>query len=236
MARASGKKEHDMKAPIIERRFHDANPVAKMNRQMLSDAGVFTVSLSGGPGCGKTTLIEDCIKRLMPDVKVGVIACDVASHLDADRMLRGSDQVVQVNTGQQGMPDATHIHDGLHWLDLAKIDLLLIENVGTLVGANLIDLGQDATAAVFSVAGGHDKVNKHPELVQSADAVILNKTDLLQAVPFDLQAFRLDVHRHNANATLFELSALNGDGMKQWLEWLVTHLKKHQPKTSQWFG
>jgi hydrogenase nickel incorporation protein HypB len=225
-----------MTAHIIEKRSHDANPIAKLNRKLLNDAGIFAVTVSGGPGCGKTSLIEASITRLMPNVGVGVIACDIASHLDADRMTRASDQVVQVNTGQQGIADATHIHDALKWLNLEKIDLLFIENVGTLVCPNDLDLGQDVTAAIFSVAGGHDKAVKHPELVRSADVVLLNKTDLMGAVPFDLNAFRADIHRLNPNAKLIELSALNGQGIDQWLDSLKSRIKKHQSKTSNWFG
>jgi len=230
----SGRKE--LKAPAVDGRFHDANPVAKLNRRRLAEANVFALSVSGGPGCGKTSLIEATIQKLLPEVKVGVIACDDASQLDADRIIRSSDQVVQINTGQQGTPDATHIHDGLQWLDLAKIDLLLIENVGPLAGADPLDLGQDATAAVFSVAGGHDKANRHPELVRSVDLVLLTKTDLLRAVPFDLSAFRADVHRLNPRTQLFELSSLNGDGLEQWLAWLAARVKKHQPRTPQCRG
>ena len=225
-----------MKAPIIEQRSHDANPVAKLNRQTLADAGVFAISMSGGPGCGKTSLIEASIARLMPDVQVGVIACDVASHLDADRLARGSDQIVQVNTGLQGTPDSMHIHDALQWLDLEKIEVLFIEHVGTLVCPDPLELGQDLTTALFSVAGGHDKASKHPQLVQSAAAVVLNKMDLLHAVPFDLAAFRADVQRLNSNAKLFEVSALTGEGVDAWVAWLRERIKKHHSKTSNWFG
>jgi len=225
-----------MKAPLINQSCHEANPIAKLNRQLLADAGVFAISLGGGPGCGKTSLIEASIARLMPDVQVGVIACDVVSHLDGDRMARGTDQVVQVNTGLQGTPDATHIHDALQWLDLAKIDLLFIENVGTLVRTGPQELGADMSVAMFSVAGGHDKADKHPELVRSAGVVLLNKTDLLHAVPFDLPAFRSDVRRLNTNIELFELSALTGDGLDEWLNWLRFRTKKHHSKTSHWFG
>jgi hydrogenase nickel incorporation protein HypB len=224
-----------MRAPVIERGFHDTNPIAKLNRQTLGEAGIFTVSVSGGPGCGKTSLIESVITHLMPELLVGVIACDVTSHLDADRMQRESEQVVQVNTGPGCAADAGHIHDALQWLDLKRIELLLIENVGTLTNTSATDFGQDVTAAMFSVAGGHDKAHKHPGLVKTADVVLLNKIDLLKAVPFDLQAFRADVQRLNANAELFELSALTGEGMDHWLDWLKSRTNKHH-KTANWFG
>jgi hydrogenase nickel incorporation protein HypB len=172
----------------------------------------------------------------MPDVQVGVIACDIASHLDGDRMAQGTDQVVQINTGLQGAPDSMHIHDALQWLDLDKIDLLFIENVGTLVCTNPLELGADMTAAMFSVAGGHDKASEHPEIVRSAGVVILNKTDLLHAVPFDLAAFQADVRRLNSNIELFGLSALNAEGIDPWLGWLRLRIKKCSGRMSNWFG
>ena len=227
-----------MTAPVIEPRFHRGNPVADINRAVLRDAGVFTVSLMGGPGCGKTTLIDATILRLMPKVHVGVIACDIASHLDADRMIRHSDQVVQVNVGDSGVLDATYIRDALKWLDLKWVDVLFIENIGTLIGTPL-DLGQDATVAMFSVAAGHDKPAKHPELARAASAVVLSKTDLITAVPFDVQAFRNEVSRINPDARRFELSALKGAGMASWVDWLNDPTKPAVAERldgSQWLG
>ena len=224
-----------MKAPVIEKRFHNANAVSDMNRNALRGANIFSVSLSGGPGCGKTSLIDATIQRLMPEVRVGVIACDIASHLDADRMTRHSDQVVQVNVGEGGILDATYIHDALEWLDLKQMDVLFIENIGTLVGQPL-DLGQEATVAMFSVAAGHDKPGKHVELTRAANVIVLNKTDLLPAVPFDLDAFRKDIKRLNATATLFEVSALRSDGLDAWVEWAKKPSKATPFRASGWFG
>ena len=231
----SRRKGTAMIAPVIEKRFLHANPVADVNRKALRDAGIFTVSVLGGPGCGKTTLIDATIQRLMPGVQVGVVACDIASHLDADRLTRHSDQVVQVNVGAGGLLDATYIRDALESLDLKRIDVLFIENIGTLVGGPL-DLGQEATVAIFSVAAGHDKPAKHPELTRAATGVVLNKTDLLPAVPFDLAAFRADVQRLNQGARLFEVSALTGNGMDQWVKWLRGPASVEGPEASRWFG
>jgi hydrogenase nickel incorporation protein HypB len=128
------------------------------------------------------------------------------------------------------------IHDALQWLDLDKIDLLFIENVGTLVYTNPLEFGANMTAAIFSVAGGHDQADKHPGIVQSAGVVILNKTDLLHAVPFDMAAFQADVRQLNSNIELFGLSALNGEGIDPWLGWLRLRIKKHYSGTSNWFG
>ena len=227
-----------MIAPVIEKRFHHANPVADINRAALREAGVFTVSVLGGPGCGKTSLIDATLLRLMPEVHVGVIACDVVTHLDADRMIRHSDQVVQVNVGEKGTLDASYIRDALGWLDLKWLDVLFIENIGTLIGAPL-DLGQDATVAMFSVAAGHDKPAKHPELARAATGVVLSKTDLLTAVPFDVQAFWKEVDRLNSDARRFEISALKASGMEAWIDWLKDPTKpvaQERPDGSRWLG
>jgi hydrogenase nickel incorporation protein HypB len=226
-----------MVAPIIDKRVHDANPAAKLNRELLVARDVHSVSLVGGPGCGKTTLIDVTAARLSPGVRAGVIACDVASHRDADRLSARIRQVVQVNTDDQGPADATHVCDALRWLDLPSIDLLLIESVGTLVGRAAQDVGQAATVAVLSVAGGDDKAAKHPDLIVAADAVVLSKVDLLSAVPFDLAAFRADVRRLNPRAEFFEVSALRGDGLDRWVAWLrdrAPKARRRGPDLSEW--
>src|SRR5215218_8584489 len=139
-------------------------------RASLRAAGVTTISVIGGPGCGKTTLIDATIERLMSDqVHVGVVACDVVSRRDADRLARHGRQVVQVNTGVGHALDAGRVLDAIGTLDLDWIDLLFVENVGSLTGPATGDVGQDVTVAIFSVAAGDDKADKHPDLVAAAD-------------------------------------------------------------------
>jgi hydrogenase nickel incorporation protein HypB len=227
-----------MNAPVITHRFHDGNPIARLNRTALREAGVLAVTVLGGPGCGKTTLITRTIERLMPGVHVGVIACDIGSRRDADRIASVSEQVVQVNTCDAGgVVDAGHVRDALHWLDLKWLDLLLIEHVGTLALAGAPDVGQDATVTMFSVAAGDDKADKHPELVHGSDAVILNKIDLLASVPFESVAFRNDVQRIKPGVELIELSADKRDGLERWVKWLRSRVAAaNTAKASHWFG
>jgi hydrogenase nickel incorporation protein HypB len=225
-----------MRAPTISSRFHDPNPVAHLNRAALREAGVLGVGVFGGPGCGKTTLIAATIARLKPGVEVGVIACDTGTHRDADRISKISDQVVQVNTLADGIVDASHIRDALGWLDLKKLDLLMIENVGTLALPRVPDLGQEASVTVFSVAAGDDKADKHPEFVCGGDLVILNKVDLLPSVSFDVASFRRDVERIKPGVDLFEVSAIKGEGTERWLAWLRSRVVRETEKACHWFG
>jgi hydrogenase nickel incorporation protein HypB len=234
--------------PVLREAAHRATAIAEQNRQKLTDNGVFTVSIFGGPGSGKTSLLDATLARLMPQTRAGVIACDVFSHRDADRIALRSSQVVQVNTGDGESGDTvkpSHVRDALLQLNLGQLDVLFIENVGSLTGHAAPDLGQEASVVLLSVAGGDDKADKHPNLIRAADVVLLNKIDLLRAMPFDLDALRADVRRINPKATFIELSSLHGHGIDRWIEWLNRGIDafRSKPKAalrqhgvSNWFG
>jgi hydrogenase nickel incorporation protein HypB len=231
------KSETTMSTSLIDTDEPRTGTVTQSNRDALRAAQVLTISVIGGPGCGKTTLIDSTIARLAPDVNVGVIACDPVSHRDADRLARRSRQVVQVNTGEGHTLDAGHVRRAIASLDLEWIDLLFVENVGSLTAPARNDVGQDVTVAIFSVAAGDDKADKHPGLVRAADVVLLNKVDLLGCVPFDLAAFRADVRRVNDRAEVIEMSGLHAHGIDRWLTWLRAQVQKtHRDEASTWFG
>lgn len=213
-----------------------ANPFERANRCMLAHAEVLSVVLNGGAGCGKSSLIDATVKQLGSGVRVGVISCDVIPHRDSGRFVPGCEQRTRIVAGPQGLADAQQIHEALQRLDLHRIDLLFIENIGTLSYRWPMKLGQDVTVAVFSVAGGHDKPSIYTDLVESADAVILNKSDLLSVVPFERSTYRSDVRRINPNATLLELSALHGQGLDQWADWLRLRVKRRETCPSAAFG
>jgi hydrogenase nickel incorporation protein HypB len=195
--------------------------LACANHRRLADAGVFAVNLIGGPGCGKTALLQATVARLLLKRRIGVIAADPQSRIDADRLAALGDQVLQIGTGMYGLLTPEQVRSALRRMDLGVLDLLLVENVSSLIGPAQFDLGEDARVAMFSVAAGADKPAKYPDVVRCADVVILNKTDLLAIVPFDIEAFRSNVRRLNPRARVIELSALTGDGLDAWLAWLL---------------
>lgn len=212
---------------------------AEDNRDSLRNAGVFALSLVGGPGCGKSTLVRQTVERLPKSVRLAVI---VGGAHDAGAALRGDGprncRFIYVDRPVHWL-DAPAVGEALATLDLGSLDLVLIENVGTLtLPADRRDLGQDATVTVFSVAAGDDKARKHRDLVAASDAVVLNKIDLLPAVPFDLAAFRGDVAAANPAAGLFEVGALSGRGLGPWMDWLRARVHKECgcSDASHWFG
>ena len=233
-----------IEAPTIEAPAADAT--AEAVRRALRDADVFCVALAGGPGCGKSTLLGKTAERLAPDVRVVVITADAPRRRPGDGCAGGAGaagraaRLVRVDLDGRQSLGPRHVRDALAHLDLAGVDLLFIENVGALPPAReRADLGQDACVTVFSAAAGDDKARKHADLVATSDAVLLNKTDLLLSIPFDLASFRQDVRRIGSEVPLFELSALSGHGMVPWLDWLRRRVRKSRrvgDDVSHWFG
>jgi hydrogenase nickel incorporation protein HypB len=206
---------------IIENVLKHNDEIAAMNRQRLRDAGVYCIDLIGAPGCGKTALLEATLQQLKARLRVGIIAGDLATDRDARRIQAQGGSVVQVNTGKGCHLDANQVRHAIDNLDLAELDLLVIENVGNLICPVGFDLGQDCKVGMFSVCGGDDKPAKHPHLVVAADLLLLNKTDLLKHVRFDRDVFTHDVHTLNPEVELIELSVVEGN-LDRWINWLIS--------------
>jgi hydrogenase nickel incorporation protein HypB len=215
-----------MYVQVVENILKLNDEMAAMNRRKLREAGVFSLDLIGAPGCGKTALIEATLQHLSPELRVGVIVGDLTTQRDADRMAKFTDHVVQINTGKGCHLEAHHVMQGMSRLDIEHLDLLFIENVGNLICPVGFDLGQDVKVGMFCTTGGDDKAAKHPYIVCESSLLLLNKIDLLYHVPFDLPLFRQDVHRLNPDVTMLELSAITGDGLEAWLNWINAQRRK----------
>jgi hydrogenase nickel incorporation protein HypB len=218
---------------IIENVLKANDEVAGINRQHFREAGVFTLDLIGSPGCGKTTLLEQTLRRLDGELTCGVVVGDLATTRDAERLKRWSPHVVQINTGRGCHLEAHQVRQAIDHLDLAALDLLVIENVGNLICPVGFDLGQDHKIAMFSITEGDDKAAKHPHVVVAAELILLNKMDLLGPISFDLELFRSDVARLHADVPIMQVSAKEtGDGLDGWLDWLRQGAKQYAASQS----
>jgi hydrogenase nickel incorporation protein HypB len=211
--------------PIVERVLEVNDELAEGVRADLERRGIFAVDIIGAPGSGKTALLEATLRALKgrrhpaarhPAVLVG----DLATRRDGDRLAQWCDQVVQISTGQGCHLEAGQVRDALTQVDLSKVDLLFIENVGNMICPVGFDLGQAAKVGVFAITDGDDKAAKHPYLVQEADVILLNKIDLLPYVPFDRSVFDADVRLLNPSVPILDVSSTTGAGLDAWLEWL----------------
>jgi hydrogenase nickel incorporation protein HypB len=206
--------------PIVERVLEANDQLAATVRADLERRGIFAVDIIGAPGCGKTALLEATLRALKGRRRPAVLVGDLATRRDGDRLARWCDQVIQISTGQGCHLEAGQIRDALRQVDLDRVDLLLIENVGNLICPVGFDLGQAAKVGVFAITEGEDKAAKHPYLVQAADVLLLNKIDLLPYVPFDRPVFEADVRLLNPTVPILEVSATTGLGLDAWLDWL----------------
>jgi hydrogenase nickel incorporation protein HypB len=196
--------------------------VAAENRQTFDTQHIFVLNIMASPGAGKTSLILATIEHVRDRLSPGVIEGDVASSIDADTIAAREIPVVQINTGGNCHLDAPQIRAALPHLPLDNLDLLFIENVGNLICPAGFSLGADLAVVVASVPEGHDKPYKYPGMFASADAVILNKADMIEVFEFDVDYFKRGLDMVMRPETpVFVVSCRTGSGMDEWANWLA---------------
>jgi hydrogenase nickel incorporation protein HypB len=202
---------------------------AASNRELLNKHGILAVNIMSSPGAGKTSLILQTIGYFQGKARLAVIEGDVASTVDADKVSERGIPVVQINTEGGCHLDANMTSRALDNLPLNEIDLLFIENVGNLICPAEFALGEHKNVMLLSAPEGDDKPYKYPPMFAGVDVVLVNKTDLLPYLEFDMTTFNKAVNGLNPNASIFPVSCKTGEGLEKWFSWLGTEMKKgHQ--------
>jgi hydrogenase nickel incorporation protein HypB len=208
------------------------NRLAAGNRALFAARGVFVLNLVSSPGSGKTTLLEKTLRDLSPTTRSAVIEGDQQTDNDAVRIAATGVPVRQINTGAGCHLDAHMVGHAALEFDLENLDLLLIENVGNLVCPASFDLGENHKVVVLSVTEGEDKPLKYPQMFHAADVMLLNKTDLLPHLDFDVDKCLEMARRVSPGITIFQVSAKTGAGMDDWYGWLTEKTRGQRPVTS----
>lgn len=198
--------------------------LAERNRGYFQATGILAVNLLSSPGSGKTTFLERTAADLAGRLTLAVIVGDLATDNDAARLRARGVAAVQITTGTVCHLDAEMVAQARSRLDLAGVDALIIENVGNLVCPAAYDLGEELRVVLLSVTEGEDKPLKYPVMFQSAQVVVLNKTDLAEATGFDRTAAIRNLRRVAPEAALLEVSARTGAGMEAWYTLLQARL------------
>ena len=217
-----------MKVKVVTNILEANDRIAEENRKIFDDSNVFVMNIMSGPGAGKTSLLERTISEFEGKMKIGVIEGDIAGSDDAERIEKLGAPVVQINTGGGCHLDANMIREVLGDFPMKELDLLIIENVGNLVCPAEFKLGEDMKVMLLSIAEGHDKPLKYPLMFQESSALLLNKIDLLPYTNVDMEKIRKDSLSLNPNLKIFEVSCKTGDGIKDWVEWVGTLVKKQK--------
>ncbi|MEY8017163.1 hydrogenase nickel incorporation protein HypB [Mycobacterium servetii] len=209
---------------VLESIFAENDVFAAANRAAFESNGIRTLNLMSSPGSGKTTILQATLDELAEEIAIGVIEGDIATDLDAAKLSGRGAQVSLLNTsngfGGECHLDAPMVGRALPGLDLSRLDLVIIENVGNLVCPAEFDVGEHAKAMVYSVTEGEDKPLKYPVMFRSVDVVLLNKIDLVPHLDVDVDTYVHHVRQVNATAPILPVSARTGAGLDAWFGWL----------------
>src|SRR3990170_4163297 len=216
------------RVPIVENILGANDRLAAKNRAAFDEAGVFSLNFMASPGAGKTSLIEITVSELSQQLHLAVIDGDIATSLDADRAAAAGAIAVQINTGGECHLDAAMIQAALPKLNLQRIDLLIIENVGNLVCPASFQLGTHKSILIASIPEGDDKPYKYPGMYRGVDALVINKIDLLPYVNFDMDYFQRGVEILNPDLVTFPLSCSSGEGIEAWVNWVTTAIEQQR--------
>ena len=208
-----------VKVTIAQNILAANDTIAQEIQWNLSARAIHALNIMSSPGAGKTTLLERTIARLRGRLSVGVIEGDVETSADAERIEAAG---AQINTRGACHLEAHMIRDALTQIELASIDLLVIENIGNLVCPAAWNLGEDTRVVVVSTTEGDDKPAKYPQMFASSEVMVVNKLDLLPYVDYDLQKVKRQALAINPHLRIFELSCRTGEGLDAWCDWLTT--------------
>jgi len=208
---------------VLERSLleHNRQHAARLGARLAAQR-IDAIGLLGGPGAGKTALLEATFARLGRELAARelVVEGDCATDLDARRIEAAGAQAVQVATGSLCHLDAHLVEHALAERSLEGIRRLWIENVGNLVCPAAFPCGERRRAVLVSVAEGDDKPEKYPALFASADLLVISKTDLLPHLDFDVARCIAGARRVNPALPSLRVSSRTGAGLEGWLAWV----------------
>jgi len=209
-----------VKIPVLKSVTEANALLAEALRARFGQQDVLVLNIIASPGAGKTTLLERTIEKLNGELRLSVIEGDPTTSLDSERIAAAGVPVVQINTDGGCHLEARMIQVALEQLDVEDADVVVIENVGNLLCPTGWDLGEDAKVVVASLPEGDDKPLKYPMAFATAQAVVINKIDLEPYLPAKVSVLRENALRINPHLAVFEVSALTGQGLEGWVDWI----------------
>jgi hydrogenase nickel incorporation protein HypB len=194
--------------------------VAKAIKEKLAPYQILVLNICSSPGSGKTTLLQETGKRLMSELKIGVLVGDPETERDAIRIREAGIDCLQIVTGGMCHIEAQMILQALDHFDYKELDILIIENVGNLVCPAAFDLGEDYRITLIASTEGDDKPKKYPRMFLTSELMVVSKSDLLPYVQFSVEAVTKDARDINPGIDVITISSLNGSGLEDWCNWL----------------
>ena len=218
---------------LLQNLLSENDHQAAHNRVHFDNHGVLAVNVMSSPGAGKTALLEATVDALKDEFRIGVIEGDLETENDAQRLRARGVPAIQITTGSACHLDAHMVHDALHKLELAPLDVLFIENVGNLVCPASFDLGHHCSVVLLSVTEGDDKPTKYPVMFRAADVILLSKTDLSPFIDeFDRERATSNLRNLANRAPVYSISSKTGEGIQTWVDWLRVQITMQRQRVA----
>jgi hydrogenase nickel incorporation protein HypB len=217
-----------MKISVVKNILEANQRIAEENRRSFSQNKLLVINLMSSPGAGKTSLLEKTIQALKGEFRVGVVEGDIQSTYDAERIGQTGAPVVQINTGGACHLDSNMVQEALKNLDLGRLELLFIENVGNLVCPAEFNLGEDFKAMILSVAEGDDKPLKYPLMFHESKVLLINKIDLLPFCECNPDLIEERAKKINPTLNIFRVSCRTGEGLDRWTSWVKDQISQRK--------
>ena len=211
---------------IIVNMLNTNEEIHEENKNLFDEEGIFVVNLMGSPGSGKTTILEKLIPKLKQNLNIAVIEGDLYTTKDAERIEAKGVPVVQVNTAQTSYLEGSKVREASLNFDLREIDLIIIENVGSLVSPAEFEIGEDIKICLLSVTEGNDKPLKYPLMFEKSTTIILNKIDIITFTDFKVEEFYKDIKLLNNTAKIFQTSCTSNKGIDELSDWILKQTKE----------
>ncbi len=219
--------EAEIKTIDIQRNILSKNDLeASRNRGFFDALNVLSFNLVSSPGSGKTSVLERTIRERGKALNCFVIEGDQQTMNDALRIEKAGAPAIQINTGSGCHLDAVMVGKAAKQLALPQHCTLFIENVGNLVCPALFDLGETKRIVIVSVTEGEDKPAKYPVMFETSQLCLINKTDLLPYLDFDMEEFLATAKKVNPRLDFIPISAKTGQGFDEWYAWLDAQKKE----------
>lgn len=200
--------------------------VAESIRNQMAEKKVLMINITSSAGSGKTTLMQETVKRLNDEINIGILVGDLETERDADRIKEVGGKALQIVTGGICHLEAQMVWQALKSFDISGLDVLFVENVGNLVCPASFDLGEDYRVTLIATTEGDDKPQKYPKMFLTSELMLVSKADLLPYLPFSVEAVTKDARAINPDIEVIEISSVSGLGIEAWCDWLKAKIKE----------